>query len=460
MSTIKVNKIEKRSGSTLELGGPGTAVTLACGATQTGFGRTGTVDWCTTAKTSPFTATSGSGFFVDTSSGAITVTLPSSPSAGDIVSINDLKGKFGCNAVTLGRNGSKIKGTCSDGILNKARESATVIYSGACQGWVTTADANVISGSAVAFQYNVRYLVVAGGGGGGAADGGNGGGSGAGAGGFRTVCSANFSVTSGVAIPITVGGGGTAGTAGSAYPTPVPSYTQGTAGSNSIFSTITSAGGGHGSFAKCCSGGNGGDGGSGGGASGGPSSTGGSGNTPPVSPPQGNDGGDGGGAARGSGGGGAAAAGQDGDVPSNTAVGGAGSPTSILGSIPQAPSFGEPGPAPGRFFAGGGGGGLYSGSPQAPVTNNGGVGGGGEGGTPGCGSAGSTNMGGGGGGAGRGPGPAGPTSPKNGAAGGSGIVILRHATADGTPGTSGGNTVATCGSDTIRIFTADGTFTP
>ena len=41
MSTVKVNKIEKRSGSTLTLGGPGTAVTLACGATQTGFGRTG-----------------------------------------------------------------------------------------------------------------------------------------------------------------------------------------------------------------------------------------------------------------------------------------------------------------------------------------------------------------------------------------------------------------------------------
>ena len=76
MSTIKVNKIDKRTGSTLELGGPGTAVTLACGATQTGFGRTGTVDWCTTAKTSPFTAVSGDGFFVNTTSGGITVTAP------------------------------------------------------------------------------------------------------------------------------------------------------------------------------------------------------------------------------------------------------------------------------------------------------------------------------------------------------------------------------------------------
>ena len=41
MSKIKVNEIDKRNGSTLTLGGSGTAVTLACGATQTGFGTTG-----------------------------------------------------------------------------------------------------------------------------------------------------------------------------------------------------------------------------------------------------------------------------------------------------------------------------------------------------------------------------------------------------------------------------------
>ena len=80
-STIKVNKIEKVDGSTIEIGGPGTAVNLACGATQTGFGRTGTVNWCTTAKTSPFTSENGKGYFVNTGGGVVTVTLPSSPSA-------------------------------------------------------------------------------------------------------------------------------------------------------------------------------------------------------------------------------------------------------------------------------------------------------------------------------------------------------------------------------------------
>jgi len=39
-STIKVNKIEKVDGSTIELGGTGNAVNLASDATQTGFGRT------------------------------------------------------------------------------------------------------------------------------------------------------------------------------------------------------------------------------------------------------------------------------------------------------------------------------------------------------------------------------------------------------------------------------------
>ena len=87
MSKIEVDAIDKQSGSTLTLGGSGTAVTLACGATQTGFGRTGTVDWDTTPKTATFTAVSGDGFFANTSGGAFTMNLPcllyTSPSPRD-----------------------------------------------------------------------------------------------------------------------------------------------------------------------------------------------------------------------------------------------------------------------------------------------------------------------------------------------------------------------------------------
>ena len=106
MSKIKVNEIENRTGSTLILGKSGTTVQMACGATQTGFGRTGTVNWCTTAKTSPLTVVAGNGYFINTSSGAITVTLPSSPSAGDIVAFKDYANTWDTNAVTVGRGGS------------------------------------------------------------------------------------------------------------------------------------------------------------------------------------------------------------------------------------------------------------------------------------------------------------------------------------------------------------------
>ena len=49
-SKVKVNTVETESGSTLTLGQSGDTVTLASGASQSGFGRTGTVDWQTTPK--------------------------------------------------------------------------------------------------------------------------------------------------------------------------------------------------------------------------------------------------------------------------------------------------------------------------------------------------------------------------------------------------------------------------
>ena len=77
-STIKVNTIQntcgadiiKESSNTITIGASGDTVTLASGASQTGFGRTGTVDWQTgSIKTSTFTAANGEGYFAETSSG-------------------------------------------------------------------------------------------------------------------------------------------------------------------------------------------------------------------------------------------------------------------------------------------------------------------------------------------------------------------------------------------------------
>ena len=75
MSKIEVNTVDVQCGSTLTLGSAGKTVALAACASQSGFGRTGTVDWCTTAKTGDFTAVNGKGYFINTTSGAVTVTF-------------------------------------------------------------------------------------------------------------------------------------------------------------------------------------------------------------------------------------------------------------------------------------------------------------------------------------------------------------------------------------------------
>jgi hypothetical protein len=461
MSEIKVNKVTPRSGSTVTLGESGDTIALGACASQTGFGRTGTVDWCTTAKTSPFTAESGKGYMVNTCGGIITATLPSSPSAGDIVSLADYKSTWDSNAVTLGRGGSKINGGCFDSTLDTVGQSITMVYIDGTQGWKNTMDSTsnvtgepnyvtatggspcagaisgdykihtftgdgsfVVTGKGTPAGSNiVSYMVVAGGGGGGGDHGGGGG-----AGGFREgKCSSDpytdspLDAGAGVAVPvqsysITVGGGG-AGGFGQGAPSPnAPQGSIGIAGGNSVFSSITSAGGGGGAKEPVSpyagqNSGTGTPGGSGGGGSYGAvasptAGVGGSGNDPPVAPPQGNNGGNGDGAP-GSGapqnssgaGGGATAVGGNAPGP-NGGAGGAGATTSISAS-------------PVVYGGGGGGGAGAAGTGGAA-----GPGGGGAGGDGSTGTAGTVNTGGGGGGS--------YPDPQFGGAGGSGIIILRY----------------------------------
>ena len=92
-------------GTTITLGASGDTINLASGASQSGFGREGSVDWQTSIKTSNFTAVSGEGYFVNTTSGTVTVTLPASPSVGDIVSVKDYAHTANTNNITVDRNG-------------------------------------------------------------------------------------------------------------------------------------------------------------------------------------------------------------------------------------------------------------------------------------------------------------------------------------------------------------------
>jgi hypothetical protein len=479
MSEIKVNKISPRTAcGTTTLGDSGDTFTIPAGVsitnngTASGFGATGAASWNTTVKTGDFTAVAGEGYFVNTTSGAINVTLPAG-TAGAVVAVKDYAGTFDTNNVTLIRNGSdKIGGLAINATLSTEGTAVTLVFIDSTQGWLVTdsglqtdaptAQYVTASGGTVLTCGNFKthvftgpgtftvcnagnasgsntldYVVVAGGGGSGSYNGGGGG-----AGGFRLsnsvgcvpaptmsplVAPTGLTATPG-SFPIIVGAGGAAG-----GPPGNPPY-PGESGVNSTFATITSAGGG-GSGHSSTAGQNGGSGGGAGGEA--PTGNdGGTGNTPPTSPAQGTDGGDGGTAPNGrasGGGGGAAAQGEDvrsGD-PADGGDGGIGSFVADAFFGPTAPSYGTPGPVSStRYFAGGGGGGTES-SPTIPgglgSNGDGGAGGGGGAGpgptTRGSGTAGTVNTGGGAGGASRyncnG-------SYGSGATGGSGIVIIRY----------------------------------
>jgi hypothetical protein len=490
MSKIEVNAIEPQCGTNLTVGASGDTITFPSGTTivnngsQTGFGRTGTVDWDTTAKTTAFTAVSGNGYFVNTTSGAITVTLPASPSAGDIVAIMDYANTSATNNITVARNSSKINGEDIDGKIDTNGQSFTLVYVDATEGWktvnnasaqITTATFVTASGGTettcgdfkihtftgpgtftvscagnASGNNQLEYTVVAGGGGGGGSQGGGGG-----AGGFRfaspslaPLCypakplAGSTLTASASAYPITVGGGGGGAAAG-----PGP---NGTSGSNSVFSTIISTGGGGGATSESPTSGTnasnptpaggyseGLPGGSGGGTRGTYLSPGASnpnnhyynpggvnvisnGNTPPVSPSQGNRGG----------------AGFD-SITTNSQGGGGGGATAV-GSDARGPgngtntggpggagaglptAFGSNGVPCGSFRYYAGGGGGGQDS-SSPFT--GGIGGLGGGGT------GNGNPGGGspgGNGTTNSGGGAGAGAGNPGGTGGSGIVIIRY----------------------------------
>ena len=109
----------------------GTDITLA---TPSGGGGGGT-EWQAVITTNT-TATASQGFFVNTSGGVVTLTLPATPSQGDEVAFVDYAGTAATNNITIGRNGENIQGSASDLIINTNRAANTLVYVDATQGWL------------------------------------------------------------------------------------------------------------------------------------------------------------------------------------------------------------------------------------------------------------------------------------------------------------------------------------
>jgi hypothetical protein len=363
----------------------------------------GTADWDTSVKTSGFTATANKGYFCNTTSSSFTVTLPSTPSAGDEVILVDYAGTWDTNNLTINPNGGKILAQTSNVKALKDREALRLVYIDTTQGWIPYSGYQE-STAGLSLPYSVDFLVIAGGGGGGANYGGGGG-----AGGYRT---STQSVNSGTVITVTVGGGGVSRD-GSGSNLGSNGSDSSISGSGLTTITSTGGGGGNGSSSAGASGGSGGGGGGQGGA-------GGSGNTPSTSPSQGSNGGAGS-SDNGGGGGGAGEAGNT----DGTCHGGDGTASSITGS-----SVTRAGGGGGRTSAGtggtGGDGGGASGNTSA---------------TANTGSGGSGHIGGAVG------------SPA------SGVVILSIPTASYSSTTTGSPTVTTSGSNTILQFNGSGSYT-
>ena len=86
--------------------------------------------------TSNTTMLAGRGYFVNTSGGAITMTLPSSASQGDTIQIIDYAGTADTNNITIGRNSHKIQGDAADLTVSTERAAFSLVYVDATQGWL------------------------------------------------------------------------------------------------------------------------------------------------------------------------------------------------------------------------------------------------------------------------------------------------------------------------------------
>ena len=95
----------------------------------------GGTDW-QAVKTTGFTAVAGEGYFINTTGGAFTMTLPASPTIGDEVAFIDYAGTFDTNNLTVGRNSENIQGSAADLTVSTERAANTLVYTDGTQGWL------------------------------------------------------------------------------------------------------------------------------------------------------------------------------------------------------------------------------------------------------------------------------------------------------------------------------------
>ena len=99
----------------------------------------GFVEW-QSPVTSSATMEAGKGYPVDTSSGAVTMTLPASASLGDTIELNDYKRTWGSNNCTVNLNGHKMQGYSFNPDFDVDGTAVTLVYADSTQGWMVQQD--------------------------------------------------------------------------------------------------------------------------------------------------------------------------------------------------------------------------------------------------------------------------------------------------------------------------------
>jgi hypothetical protein len=135
VTTVKISNANvtnaKLANSSITINGVaatlGSSVTIAAGT-----------DW-QAVKTTGFTAVAGEGYFINTTGGAFTMTLPATPTIGDEVSFIDYAGTFDTNNLTIGRNSENIQGSAADLTVSVERAANTLVYTDGTQGWLLKA---------------------------------------------------------------------------------------------------------------------------------------------------------------------------------------------------------------------------------------------------------------------------------------------------------------------------------
>ena len=96
----------------------------------------GGTSWQAVITSGTTAASAGNGYFCNTTAGAITLTLPGSPTLGDEVSFVDYAGTFDTNNLTVARNGKNINGAAADLTVATERAANTLVYTDTTQGWL------------------------------------------------------------------------------------------------------------------------------------------------------------------------------------------------------------------------------------------------------------------------------------------------------------------------------------